>query len=91
CYYVPQSRIWHKAERVQKPSARFQYLFRRNAILFVRKRGTPLQFVTALFVQVFVHAPWYFARNPARLTRAAPELKALLWHARNRPKERPLV
>ncbi len=89
CYYAPQSLIWHKAERSQSPDARFDYLYRRNALLFVRKRGTPLQVVTAFLMHAFVYAPLYFLRNPTRLARALPALRALVWHTRNQPKERP--
>lgn len=91
CYYVPQSRIWHKAERSRSPNARFHYLYRRNALLFVRKRGTPLQFITALAMNVFVYGPAYFIKHPRQITRAGAELRALVWHARNQPRERPLV
>ncbi len=90
CYYAPQARIWHKAERSQDPDASFHYLYRRNALLFVRKRGTGPQKVTALLMHAFVFGPGYFLRHPTRLKRAAAELKALFWHARNQPKQRPL-
>ena len=91
CYYVPQSHIWHKASRSQSPDARFDYLYRRNALLFVRKRGTALQVVTAFLMHAFVYAPLYFLRNPTRVARAVPALRALIWHTRNQPKERPLT
>ena len=91
CYYVPLARIWHKAARSQKPDARFDYLYRRNALLFVRKRGTRLQAATAFLTHVFFYAPAYFVRNPTRIGRALPALKALFWHTRNQPRERPLV
>jgi GT2 family glycosyltransferase len=91
CYYVPTARIWHKASRSQAPDARFHYLYRRNALLFVRKRGSPLQRVTALAMHLFVYGPAYFLRHPTRIARAATELKALFWHARNQPTRRPLV
>jgi len=90
CYYVPQSHIWHKAARSQSPDAQFDYLYRRNALLFVRKRGTMLQAVTAFLMHAFVYAPLYLIRNPKRLTRVVPALRALFWHTRNQPKERPL-
>ena len=90
CYYVPQSHIWHKAARSQAPDASFDYLYRRNALLFVRKRGTLAQVVTAFLVHAFVYAPLYLLRNPRRLTRVVPALRALIWHTRNQPKERPL-
>ena len=91
CYYVPRARIWHKASRSQRPDARFDYLYRRNALLFVRKRGTPLQAATAFLMHAFVYAPAYFLRNPLRIARAVPALRALFWHTRNQPKERPLT
>ena len=91
CYYAPQSHIWHKALRSQFPDARFDYLYRRNALLFVRKRGTPLQVITAVLLHAFVYAPLYFLRNPTRVARVVPALRALIWHARNQPKERPLT
>lgn len=91
CYYVPLARIWHKAARSQKPDAGFDYLYRRNALLFVRKRGTPLQAATAFLMHAFVYAPAYFVRNPRRIARAIPAIRALFWHTRNQAKERPLV
>jgi GT2 family glycosyltransferase len=91
CYYVPQSRIWHKAERSRSPNARFHYLYRRNALLFVRKRGTALQFMTAIAMNVFVYGPAYFIKHPRHIARAGAELRALVWHARNQPRERPLI
>ena len=57
CYYVPNAKIWHKAARVQSPTNRFQFLFRRNALMFVRKRGTRLQVLTALLAhRLFLRA-----------------------------------
>jgi len=91
CYYIPQSRVWHKAARSQAPDARFHYLYRRNALLFVRKRGSGLQVATALAMHLFVYGPLYFLKNPTQIARAGAELKALFWHARNQPKGRPLV
>ncbi|HUF54170.1 MAG TPA: glycosyltransferase family 2 protein [Dehalococcoidia bacterium] len=91
CYYVPLSRIWHKAARSQNPDPGFDYLYRRNALLFVRKRGTPLQFATALLLQAFVYAPAYIVRNPTRIGRIVAAVRALFWHTRNQPKQRPLV
>jgi hypothetical protein len=91
CYYVPLARVWHKADRVRSPDARFHYLYRRNALLFVRKRGSSLQLATALLMHIFVYAPSYFLRNPTKIGRAWTEFRALFWHARNRPKERPLL
>lgn len=91
CYYVPQAHVWHKAARSRSPDAAFDYLYRRNALLFVRKRGTPLQVVTAVLMHALVYAPLYFLRNPRRIARAVPALRALVWHTRNQPKERPLT
>lgn len=84
CYWVPGARIWHKAARSQEPDARFQYLYRRNALLFVRKRGNPLQFVTAILTHVFFFGPLYLLKHPTKIARVIPEVKALLWHASNR-------
>lgn len=91
CYWVSPARIWHKAARSQSPDARFQYLYRRNALLFVRKRGNPLQFVTALLTHVFWFGPLYLLKHPTKIGRVVPEFKALLWHASNREDNRPLV
>ncbi len=91
CYYVPQARIWHKAARSLSPDNKFRYLYRRNAILFVRKRGRGIQLLTAILMQVFVYAPRYFLRHPGQLGRALAEVRALLSHARNRAGERPLL
>lgn len=91
CYYVPKAKIWHKAARSQSPDARFQYLYRRNALLFVRKRGNPLQFVTALLTHVFWFGPLYLLTHPTKIGRVIPEFRALLWHASNRERNRPLV
>jgi GT2 family glycosyltransferase len=91
CYFIPQARIWHKANRSRSPDARFHYLYRRNALLFVRKRGKAPQLATALGMHLFVYGPAYFLRHPTRIARAAAEFKALFWHARNQPNERPLV
>jgi GT2 family glycosyltransferase len=91
CYYAPQSRVWHKAERSQSPDASFHYLYRRNALLFVRKRGSTPQKVTALLMHLFVYGPGYFLRHPTKIARAGAELKALFWHTRNQPRGRPLA
>ncbi|MEX0682113.1 MAG: glycosyltransferase family 2 protein [Dehalococcoidia bacterium] len=91
CYYVPLARIWHKASRSQKPDARFDYLYRRNALLFARKRGTRMQAVTAFLMHALFYAPAYFVRNPTRIGRAIPAIRALFWHTHNQPKGRSLV
>jgi GT2 family glycosyltransferase len=90
-YYVPSARIWHKAARSRSPDAPFHYLYRRNALLFVRKRGSGLQKATALAMHLFVYGPAYFLRHPTRIGRAFTELKALFWHARNQPTRKSLV
>ena len=87
---MPQAHIWHKAGRTQSPDAQLDYLHRRNALLFVRKRGTPLQVVTAFMMHAFVYAPLFLIRDPKRLTRVVPALRARIWHTRNQPRERPL-
>jgi len=89
CYYIPNSRVWHKAERSQSPDAKFHYLYRRNALLFVRKRGSKLQVATAIAAQAFFYAPLYFLRHPTRIGRAAAEVRALFWHARKQPRNQP--
>jgi GT2 family glycosyltransferase len=91
CYYVPEARIWHKAARSRSPDAAFQYLYRRNALMYVRKRGTRLQLLTTVLMNVFVYAPLYFLRHPTKIGRAAAEARALMWHASNQPRQRPLV
>lgn len=91
CYYIPEAKIRHKAARVQSPTNRYYFLFRRNALMFVRKRGTPLHLITALLAQVFFYAPRYFLTHPTKIARAPAELKALLWHASNQQPRRPLL
>jgi GT2 family glycosyltransferase len=91
CYYVPNARIWHKAARVQSPTNRYYFLFRRNALMFVRKRGTPLHLVTAVLAQLLFYGPRYFLTHPGKIARAPAELKALLWHASNQQPRRPLL
>ena len=91
CYFVPEAKIWHKAARVQSPTNQYYFLFRRNALMFVRKRGTPLHIATALLVHVCFYAPRYFLTHPTKIARAPAELKALLWHASNQEPRRPLL
>ncbi|MDO8615949.1 MAG: glycosyltransferase family 2 protein [Dehalococcoidia bacterium] len=91
CYYVPGAKVWHRAARSQDPDPGFHYLYRRNALLFVRKRGSPLQVLTALLMHVLVYGPLYFLRHPTKAARAAAEARALLWHASNQARRRPLV
>ncbi len=82
CYYIPSAKVWHKAARSQERSNEFQYLYRRNALMFVRKRGKPVHLASALLMHLFVYGPWYFLRHPTKIGRAAAEAKALLWHTR---------
>jgi hypothetical protein len=91
CYFVPAARIWHKAARVQSPDSRFYFLFRRNALMFVRKRGSPLHVVTALLTHILFYGPRYFLTHPGKIARAPAELKALLWHASNQQPRRPFL
>lgn len=90
CYYVPGAHIWHKAARSVAPGGGFYYLFRRNALLFVRKRGKPYHTVSALLLYIFWHGPRYLVRHPSHLGRLLAEARALAWHARNRAKRQPL-
>ena len=87
CYWVPEAKIWHKAARSQEPDAGFQFLYRRNALMFVRKQGTGLQFATALATHALFYGPFYLLKHPTKIARIIPEVKALLWHARNRPRQ----
>ena len=87
CYWVPEAKVWHKAARSQEPDPGFQFLYRRNALMFVRKRGTALQFATALATHALFFGPFYLLKHPTKIARIIPEGKALLWHARNRPRQ----
>jgi GT2 family glycosyltransferase len=91
CYYVPAAKVWHKAARSQEASDEFNYRYRRNALMFVRKRGGPLKLATALAAQAFYYAPLYFIHHPNRLGRAFAEIRAVLWHLSNRVRRRPLL
>jgi GT2 family glycosyltransferase len=91
CYYVPEARVWHKAERSKRASDSFNYHYRRNALMFVRKRGGALHLATALAAQAFYYAPMYFIKNPARIGRAIAEVRAVAWHTSNRVRRRPLL
>ena len=91
CYYVPEARIWHKAARVQSPTNQYYFLYRRNALMFVRKRGTPLHRIVALLVHIFFYAPRYFMTHPGKIGRVPAELKALLSHASNQQPRRPFL
>ncbi len=91
CYYIPDARIWHKAARVQSPTNEYYFLYRRNALMFVRKRGSPLHRVLALLVHVFFYGPRYFLTHPGKIGRAPAELKALLSDASNQQPRRPFL
>ena len=91
CYYVPGAKIWHKAARAQTPTSRYYFLVRRNALMFVRKRGTPLHLLTALLTHIFFYGPRYFLTHPTKIGRAPAELKALLWFTSNQQPRRPLL
>jgi len=97
CYYVPGARVWHRAARSLTPTDEYHYQYQRNALMFVRKRGKPLQVATAFLAHLLVYAPWYLVRRPGRIGRALAEWRAVLWNAgfrgggRNQPRERPLV
>ncbi len=83
CYYVPAARVWHKAAASLAASNDFHFLFRRNALLFLRKRKTPLHLLSALALYVFVYSPLHLIRHPSAVRRIPAEVRALLWHASN--------
>jgi GT2 family glycosyltransferase len=91
CYYAPSARVWHKAARSQEASGGYNFRYRRNSLMFVRKRGGTVHFLVALLIQAFVYAPVYFIRHPRRIGRALSELRAVIWHASNRVRRRPLL
>ncbi len=97
CYYVPEAKVWHKAERSLSSTDEFHYHYERNALMFVRKRGNVLQVATALLTHLLVYGPWYLVRRPGKIGRALAEWRAVLWNAgfrgsaRNRRGQRPLV
>lgn len=80
CYYVPSARVWHKAARSQSPDSDYYYLFRRNALLFLRKRKSPLHLLTAVALYLFVFGPFYLIRHPGAIRRLPAEARALFWH-----------
>jgi len=80
CYYAPAARVWHKTERSQAPDSDFYYLFRRNALLFLRKRKSPFHLISALALYLFVFGPFYLLRHPRAVRRLPGELRGLLWH-----------
>ena len=80
CYYVPAARVWHKTARSQAPDSDYYYLFRRNALLFLRKRKSPLHLLSAVMLYLFVFAPFYLVRHPGAIRRLPGEARALFWH-----------
>ena len=80
CYYVPAARVWHKTARSQAPDSDYYYLFRRNALLFLRKRKSPLHVLSAVMLYLFVFAPFYLVRHPGAIRRLPGEARALFWH-----------
>lgn len=97
CYYSPSAKVWHRAARSLSPTDEYHYQYQRNALLFVRKNGKPLQVATAFLAHLFLYAPWYVIRRPGRIGRALAEWRAVCWNARfrggtrNQPRQRPLV
>ncbi|TMB68238.1 MAG: glycosyltransferase family 2 protein [Chloroflexi bacterium] len=91
CYYIPEAKIWHKAARVQSPTNEYHFLYRRNALMFVRKRGTPVHRIVALLIHIFFYGPRYFLMHPGKIGRAPAELKALLHQASNQQPRRPFL
>ncbi len=79
-YYVPNARIWHKAARSQAPDAQYYYLFRRNALLFLRKRKSRLHLLSAVILYLFLFGPYYLITHPGAIRRAPAEARALFWH-----------
>jgi len=82
CYYIPVAKVWHKGSRSLASRNDFYFLYRRNALLFLRKRRTALHLVSALLCYFLVFGPWYILRHPTRIDRAPAEARALLWHLR---------
>ncbi|MEE8347410.1 MAG: hypothetical protein V3S20_08690, partial [Dehalococcoidia bacterium] len=82
-YYASKARIWHKTARSQEPDAGYYYLFRRNALLFLRKRKSLLHLLSALLLYAFVFAPFYLIRHPRAIRRLPGEARALFWHLKS--------
>ncbi len=80
CYYAPAARVWHKTARSLTPDAEYYYLFRRNALLFLRKRKSPLHLLSAVTLYLFVFGPFYLIRHPGAVRRLPGEARALFWH-----------
>jgi len=77
CCWVPQAKVWHKAERSLSSTDDFHYHYQRNALMFVRKRGNAPQVATAFLTHLLVYAPWYLVRRPGRIGRAVAEWRAV--------------
>ena len=80
CYYVPAAHVWHKTARSQAPDPEYYYLFRRNALLFLRKRKSPLHLLSAVALYLFVLGPFYLIKHPGAIRRLPGEARALFWH-----------
>lgn len=89
CYYVPSARVWHKTARSRVPDTNYYYLFRRNALLFLRKRKSALQLLTALAHYLFVSGPLYLLRHPSAIRRLPAEARAVSWHIASLFRRRP--
>lgn len=87
-YYVPSARIWQKSAGSFTHPADRNFLFRRNAFLFLRKRKRAYHLVTATLFHLFVLAPLHLVRHPAALGRLITEGRVLLWHLTNRVRQR---
>ncbi len=82
CLYIPTAKVWHKGSRSLASRNDFYFLYRRNALLFLRKRKTVPHLISALLCYFLVFGPLYILRHPSRITRAGAEARALLWHLR---------
>ena len=79
-YYVSAARVWHKTARSQAPDSDYYYLYRRNALLFLRKRKSPLHLLSAVSLYLFVFGPFYLIRHPGAIRRLLAEARAFFWH-----------
>ncbi len=79
-YYVPAARVWHKTARSQAPDSQYYYLFRRNALLFLRKQKSPLHLLSAVLLYLFLLGPFYLLRHPRAVRRLPGEARAFFWH-----------
>jgi hypothetical protein len=82
CYYVPSARIWHRGSR-SWATREYQYLFRRSALLFLRKRKSPLHLLSAVTLYLFVFGPFYLMRHPRAIRRLPREARAFFWHLKS--------